>query len=132
MTRIRCDATAAWHTLCDLYASQGRAFDLRQSFATDPDRFERLILQAPHVFADLSKNLISAQIQQELSSLARECGIEEHRDAMFGGELVNGTERRAVMHFLLRQPQDRIDERLRPAVQGALREVHDVLEAMLA
>ena len=58
------------------------------------------------MFADLSKNRIDAATEQLLLQLARECGVAQHRDAMFAGEAINTTENRAVMHFLLRyQPQ---------------------------
>ena len=106
MTQIRCDRTAAWGTLLAMYQTGGRALDLRSAFAQDPTRFERLSLQAPHVFADLSKNLIDAPIRAQLTALAQECGVAAHRDAMFRGEAINRSEDRAAMHWLLRQPED--------------------------
>jgi glucose-6-phosphate isomerase len=102
--RVRCDHTAAWAALGDSFAASGAAFDLRQAFAQDPQRFEQFSFQAPCIFADLSKNLIDATSQALLFDLAVECGLERYRDAMFAGELVNNTENRAVMHFLLRKP----------------------------
>ena len=59
----RCDRTPAWAQLQAHFGSgaqPARAFDLHQAFAADPARFEALSQQAPHVFADLSKNLIDA------------------------------------------------------------------------
>ena len=132
MSRIRCDRTPAWAALRELYDTQGRALDLRRSFATDPRRFERLSLQAPHVFADLSKNLLDATIQLQLAALARQSGLTSHRDAMFSGEPVNSTEGRAAMHWLLRHPGGAAARLLTPAVQDGLHEVHAVLDAMLA
>ncbi|QKO22867.1 glucose-6-phosphate isomerase [Rhodoferax sp. BAB1] len=132
MTRMRCDRTPAWTALRALYETQGRSLDLRQAFAADEGRFERLSLQAPHVFADLSKNLIQAAIQAQLTELARQCGTEQHREAMFRGEPVNSTEDRAAMHFLLRHPGGATAPQLTPYVQGELSEVHQVLNAMLA
>lgn len=55
MTRIRCDRTPAWMALRALYEEKGRTLDLRDAFASDPGRYTALNLQAPHVFADLSK-----------------------------------------------------------------------------
>ncbi len=130
MERTRCDRTPAWMALRALYDVQGRALDLRQAFAADAGRFARLSLQAPHVFADLSKNLIDPPIQAALTELASQCGLEAQRDAMFRGEHVNRTEDRAAMHWLLRHPAQGLA--LPPAVQAHLREVHAVLEAMLA
>ena len=104
MTRLRCDQTAAWEALQASFDAGGKAFDLREAFAADPQRFEHFSQSAPHVFADLSKNLIDTATQTLLLELAQQCGLEAHRDAMFAGELVNNTEQRAVMHFLLRKP----------------------------
>ncbi|MES2946460.1 MAG: glucose-6-phosphate isomerase [Pseudomonadota bacterium] len=133
--RLRCDETPAWAALQADYAQQGKNFDLREAFQADAQRFEHFSQQAPHVFADLSKNLISSATETLLFDLARECGLEQHRDAMFAGELINNTEQRAVMHFLLRNPppahylpaQATIDK-----VADKLAEVHATLDAMLA
>ena len=102
--RTRCDRTAAWGKLESLFESDGKSFDLRDAFASDPQRFATFSQDAPHVFADLSKNLIDSQTQALLFDLARQTGLEPHRDAMFAGEPVNSTENRAVLHYLLRKP----------------------------
>jgi glucose-6-phosphate isomerase len=102
MMRTRCDHTAAWGLLKSEFESSGKSFDLRTAFASDPQRFATFSQDAPHVFADLSKNLIDDQTQSLLFDLARQCGVEQHRDAMFAGQAINSTENRAVMHFLLR------------------------------
>ena len=102
----RCDQTAAWTALAASFAATGHAFDLRRAFQANPRRFTEFSQDAPHVFADLSKNLIDRVSQELLLDLARQCGLEVHRDAMFSGELVNNSEQRAVMHFLLRDPPD--------------------------
>ena len=123
----RCDRTAAWQALRQHFDRQGRAFDLRQAFAADAGRVEALSQEAPHLFADLSKNLVDAPTERLLMQLARECGLEAHRDAMFAGRHINATEDRAVMHWLLRQPASE------PGKAGpALAEVHATLDAMLA
>lgn len=104
MTRIPGYQTPAWHALETDFQERARAFDLRAAFAADPSRFKALSQQAPHVFADLSKNLIDAQTEALLQDLAQQCGLAEHREALFGGERINSTEQRAVMHWLLRAP----------------------------
>ena len=104
MTRIRGDRTAAWAQLQVHYDANGKGFDLRRAFAADPKRFETLSQSAPCVFADLSKNLIDARTEELLLALARETGLEAHRDAMFAGKHINATENRAVLHTLLRRP----------------------------
>jgi len=124
MNRPRCDRTAAWRRLQDHYRNHGAAFDLRQAFARDATRFPRFSQQAPHVFADLSKNLLDADTESLLLALARETRLEQHRDAMFAGERINNTENRAVKHWLLRAPRDAAD----PDSVA----VHDTLQAMLA
>ena len=136
MTRRRCDRVPAWTLLKTLFETSGKAFDLRDAFAAAPQRFEDFSLQVPHVFADLSKNLIDGAARELLLQLARECGLEQHRDAMFAGEQINNTEQRAVMHFLLRSPRPAVSDKMpRPHATGeldeALQEVHATLDAML-
>ena len=104
MNKLRCDQTPAWAELQASFEASGKNFDLQGAFAADPRRFARFSQDAPHVFADLSKNLIDADSQALLLDLARQCRLEQQRDAMFAGELINRTEQRAVMHFLLRYP----------------------------
>jgi len=118
MTR-RCDKTPSWARLQAHYDASGRSFDLRKAFANDAGRFAAFSQQAPHVFADLSKNLIDVPTEALLMALARECGLEARRDAMFAGEHINRTEDRAVLHTLLRDP-------------AATAEVRTTLDAMLA
>lgn len=124
MTRKPCDQTQAWAKLAERFGAQGATLDLRAEFARDARRFERFSLQAPHVFADLSKNLVDEGTEQLLFALARETGVEAYRDAMFAGERINNTENRAVKHWLLRAPRDAAD----PDSVA----VHETLEAMLA
>ena len=119
---IRCDRTAAWAALQDHFESQGRRFDLRDAFERDAGRFDALGFEAPGVFADLSKNHLDAQTVRLLIDLARECGLEAQRDAMFDGAAINTTEDRAVLHTALRAPR---------GVGPFSREVHAVLNAML-
>jgi glucose-6-phosphate isomerase len=104
MSRVRCDRTPAWGELQALYAHSGKNFDLRTAFAADERRFEAFSQAAPQLFADLSKNLIDAPVEAKLFELARQTGLEQHRDAMFAGAAINTTENRAVLHVLLRNP----------------------------
>ena len=127
----RCDRTPAWGQLQAHHAASGHSFDLRQAFAGDPQRFESLSQTAPHVFADLSKNLIDAATEDLLQALASQCGVEALRDAMFAGERINNTEQRPVMHFLLRQPARQAGDAPQPW-DAELQQVHATLDAMLA
>ena len=135
MTRTRCDQTPAWQQLRQYFDDHGRAFDVRAAFAADPGRFAAFSQRAPHVFADLSKNLIDAPAEHLLLQLAQECGVAQHRDAMFAGEHINRTEDRAVMHFLLRYPRQVGVSGSSLAINNVateLADVHATLDAMLA
>ncbi|MBH1986684.1 MAG: glucose-6-phosphate isomerase [Burkholderiales bacterium] len=101
----RCDQTVAWSALSGHAQVHGRDLDLRQLFRDDPHRVQRLSLQAPEVWADLSRAHWDLATQRHLLDLARECGLAEQRDAMLRGELVNRTEGRAVLHTALRAPR---------------------------
>ena len=135
MSRPRCDRTSAWTALQSAFATQGRSFDLRTAFAGDAQRFEAFSQSAPHVFADLSKNLLDAPTERLLFDLARQCELPQHRDAMFAGQAINATEQRAAMHWLLRYPDAGQNQQAQSAIQNVaseLTQVHATLGAMLA
>lgn len=123
----------AWAGLAALAARRFVAgpdrFDLRTAFAQDPQRAQRLSFEAPGVFADLSKNRIDAEVLRGLLALARERQVEARRDAMFAGEIVNPTEQRPAMHWLLRTPAAVLAP---PHLRDAHALVHGTLGAMLA
>jgi glucose-6-phosphate isomerase len=125
ISRPHCDHTQAWLSLRQHFEKVAHGFDLREAFGTDPKRFDSYSQQAPHVFADLSKNLLDEHARSLMLELARECMLEKHRDAMFAGELVNNTEQRAVKHWLLRSPKG-------ASADPDARAVHETLDAMLA
>ncbi len=125
---MRCDRTEAWAALAGHFEAHGRDFDLREAFARDPGRVASLAVEAPEVFADLSKNLLDTATLHFLLDLARECGVEARRDAMLAGAAINMTEDRAVLHTALRAP--RASSGAKSAPFGD--EVHHVLDAMLA
>lgn len=125
--RVRCDQAPAWRAL---QAHFERApVHLRDAFQADPQRFARFSQAAPHVFADLSKNLIDPAGEALLLDLAQQCGVADHRDALFAGAPVNTTEQRAAMHWLLRAPADAV---VPAPLQADLRQVHTTLDAFLA
>ena len=102
----RCDQTAPWRALGQRVTQAGEALDLQALFAADPQRAQRFSFSAPHVWADLSKQRWDADVLAQLLELAQLRGLVAHRDALFAGEPINTTEGRAVMHWLLRQPDD--------------------------
>jgi len=94
----------AWRALETHYAGV-RGVSLRQLFAADPQRGERLAVEAAGVYLDYSKNRITDETLKLLVRLAGECGLRERIDAMFRGEKINVTEGRAVLHVALRSPK---------------------------
>ena len=82
-----------------------RELHLRQLFADDPKRGERLTTEAVGLFLDYSKNRVTDETLKLLLQLAEECGLRERIDAMFRGEKINITENRAVLHVALRAPK---------------------------
>lgn len=135
---VRCDQTAAWAQLRAHYDTQGISFDARRALADDKQRVAKLSQQAPHIFVDLSKNHIDDASQALLMQLARECGLEQQRDAMLQGEHINNTEDRAVLHTLLRSNMPVVQVSTTQtaikniAINEKLQAVHTTLDAMLA
>src|SRR5215211_1702910 len=102
---------------------------LRELFAEDPGRGERLVAEAAGLHLDYSKNRVTDETLGLLVTLAAESGLAERREAMFRGEHINTTEDRAVLHVALRMPRDRS-----LVVDGVdvVKEVHEVLDRMSA
>src|SRR5690606_6942604 len=119
----RCDQTVAWAALKGHWEAHGRTLDLRTLFENDPDRVQRLSVQAPCVHADFSRALADVATVRHLLDMARECGIEQQRDALLSGAPVNQSEGRAALHTALRAPRG----------QGPHSElVHGTLDRVLA
>jgi glucose-6-phosphate isomerase len=129
---MRGDQTAAWQDLIK-QAEAFAGFDLRDAFASDPQRASHFSQEAPGVFADLSKNHWDVKVEADLLALAEQAGVLTHRNRMFKGEAINATENRAVMHWLLRHPAEGAAADALPAsVKASLKEVHGTLNAMLS
>lgn len=95
----------AWNSLESHY-SQIQRLHLRQMFADDPKRGERLTLEAAGLYLDYSKNRITDETIKLLLQLAEQAGLRRRIDAMFSGEKINITENRPVLHVALRAPAD--------------------------
>jgi len=130
MSTRRCDRTSAWSALHDHFDRGAEHFDVRDAFAGDGERFDRFAIEAPQVFADLSKNRWDDATRALLLRLARECDLEARRDAMFAGEPINLTEGRAVLHTALRAPADAAP--VSATTDAAVADVHAVLDPLLA
>src|SRR5206468_605773 len=94
----------AWKALQTHY-KKVRELHLRNFFAEDPQRGERMMAEAVGLFLDYSKNRITDETVKLLIELAQESGLQSRIDAMFRGEKINTTERRAVLHVALRAPK---------------------------
>jgi glucose-6-phosphate isomerase len=102
---------------------------LRDLFAADPERGERLVAEGAGLYLDFSKNRITDETVMLLGGLAHQRGVEERREAMFRGEHINISENRAVLHVALRMPRERS-----LVVDGTdvVKQVHEVLDRMAA
>src|ERR1700751_3826050 len=125
----RADSTSiqgAWRALEDHYGTMRRRH-LRDLFADDPARGERMTAEAAGIFLDYSKHRIDDETLRLLVELAEQCGLRERIDAMFRGEKINVTENRAVLHVALRAPKG-----TSIVVDGknVVPEVHGVLDKM--
>jgi glucose-6-phosphate isomerase len=109
------------------HADSIAATHLRDMFAADPTRGERLTVEAAGLVLDYSKNRVDDTTLALLQSLAAAVDVAGYRDRMFAGEAINATEGRAVLHTALRAPRDAVVE-----VDGVnvVPEVHAVLDAM--
>ena len=105
MTTVPLTQRAAWELLVDHHAEIGD-HHLRDLFAEDPDRGERLVAEGAGLYLDYSKHRVTDETIQLLLRLAEESGLRERIDAMFRGDHINVSEDRAVLHVALRMPAD--------------------------
>jgi glucose-6-phosphate isomerase len=114
---------AAWQALEAHYRSIGEQH-LRELFASDPGRGERLTVEGAGIYLDYSKNRVTDETLRLLLELANAAGLRSRIDAMFRGEKINVSENRAVLHVALRAPRDAeifVDgENVVPAVHAVL------------
>jgi glucose-6-phosphate isomerase len=106
-----------------------RAAHLRELFAEDPGRGERLIAEGAGLYLDYSKNRVTDETLRLLARLAHEAGMPERREAMFRGERINVSENRPVLHVALRMPRERS---LLVDGTDVVKQVHEVLDRMSA
>src|ERR1700730_4497979 len=118
----------AWKALQAHY-QQIQGTRLRQLFADDPRRGERMTAEAVGIFIDYSKNRITDETLKLLFQLAEESGLKARIDAMFRGEKINITENRAVLHVALRAPKS---ESIFVDGEDVVPGVHTVLDKMAA
>jgi glucose-6-phosphate isomerase len=116
----------AWKAL-EAHHGEVAALHLRDLFADDPQRGERLVAEGAGLYLDYSKNRITDETVGLLARLSEECELAERREAMFRGERINVSEDRSVLHVALRMPRERslvVDGR------DVVKDVHEVLDRM--
>jgi glucose-6-phosphate isomerase len=118
--------TQAWQALKAHY-EEIKGKPLRRLFAEDPARAESFTAEGAGLYLDYSKNRITAKTLQLLLQLAKERGVEARRDAMFRGEKINLTEKRAVLHVALRAPKG---VSIKVDGHDVVPDVHSVLDKM--
>jgi glucose-6-phosphate isomerase len=119
---------AAWKAL-EAHASTMSRTHLRQLFAEDRTRGERLALEAVGLYLDYSKNRVTDETLRLLVKLAEDSGLRDRIDAMFRGDKINVTEKRAVLHVALRAPKE---AKILVDGKDVVPEVHAVLDKMSA
>jgi len=117
---------SAWVAL-EKHYQEMKGVHLRQLFAEDGKRGERLAVEAAGIYLDYSKNRITDQTLRLLLQLAQECGLRDRIDAMFRGDKINVSEKRAVLHVALRAPRG---ASILHDGQNVVPDVHAVLDKM--
>jgi glucose-6-phosphate isomerase len=117
---------AAWRAL-ERHHGAVASLHLRDLFASDSGRGERLVAEGAGLYLDYSKNRITDETVSRLVALAEESGLRERTEAMFRGERINVTENRSVLHVALRMPRA---ESLIVDGVDVVAEVHAVLDRM--
>jgi glucose-6-phosphate isomerase len=115
-----------WSALASHYKKVSK-LHLRQLFKDDPKRGERMAVEAVGLYLDYSKNRVTDETLKLLVQLAEDSGLRERIDAMFSGEKINVTEKRAVLHVALRAPRD---ASILVDGKNVVPEVHSVLDKM--
>src|SRR6476661_891789 len=116
----------AWKALAE-HSKEIRKLHLRELFANDSTRGEKLVAEGAGLFLDYSKNLVTDTTLKLLQQLAEECDLRGRIDAMFRGEKINTTEKRAVLHVALRAPKNAT---ILVDGKNVVPAVHDVLDKM--
>ena len=119
-------ASAAWKAI-EAHYSKAREFHLRKLFEDDPKRGEHMAAEAVGIYFDYSKHRITDETLRLLLQLANESGLRARIDAMFRGDKINVTEKRAVLHVALRAPKG---QSIIVDGQDVVPQVHAVLDKM--
>lgn len=125
--------TKAWQELLQ-HATNMKATHMRELFRNDPERFSTYSLTLDDMIFDYSKNIITEETVRLLLQLATECKLHEAINAMFNGDVINGTEKRSVLHIALRNFSGRPiyagGDNVMPEVTKALRKMKTFSNAL--
>lgn len=134
LPKINPTQTQAWQRLNEYFAEND--LDLRTLFAHNPSRFEDFSVKRESYLFDYSKNLIDENLKNLLLQLAEECQLKDSIMAMFGGEKINQTQERAVLHTALRDFSEReiwVDgENIKPKIQKVLNQMKAFSEKVIS
>ena len=108
----------AWKLL-EKHHQKLKSIHLRDLFAEDRERGEKLAIETTGIYLDYSKNRITAETLRLLLQLARECELQSRIAAMFRGDKINVSENRAVLHVALRAPRSALAQRIIPELKSA-------------
>jgi glucose-6-phosphate isomerase len=126
-------SSPAWQALLS-HQKEMASVQMRDLFAKDKERFAKMSLEACGLFVDYSKHRATDETLKNLLALAKQAGVEKWRDAMFGGEKINGTEGRAVLHVALRNRSNRpimVDGKdVMPEVNAVLAKMRDFTDRL--
>jgi len=124
-------AHPSWQALTSHHAAISKRH-LRDLFASDPSRGERMMVESLGLYLDYSKNRITDETVRLLINLAKDSQLKDRIDAMFRGEKINCTENRAVLHVALRAPKGAVilvdGENVVPQVQAVLEQMSNFAE----
>ncbi|MCM4159081.1 glucose-6-phosphate isomerase [Antarcticibacterium flavum] len=134
MKNIDPSKTEAWKKLQQQF-EEHKNLQMKDLFKEDPSRAERFTINWEDFYVDFSKNRITEEVQTSLLELAEECGLKVAMDAYFGGDVINRTEGRPVLHTALRSPEDATikvdDENVMPEVYAAKKKLSDFSQQII-
>jgi glucose-6-phosphate isomerase len=129
MDELQMNASRTWQTIDEL-AAAARSLSIEALFEREPDRMQSLALDAAGLYLDLSRNRLPRQALDALVTLADESGVAQWRNRMFAGEIVNATEKRAVLHTALRELPQAANAPLRVGGEDVRATIPATLERM--
>lgn len=128
MNFINPTKTSSWGLLSEHF-KETKFADIKLLFKSDPKRFEKFTMSLDDIIVDYSKNRITDKTLELLIGLAKECGLDDSIKAMFKGEQINHTEKRAVLHTALR---NRKNKEVFADGKNIMPEINEVLSKMKA